>query len=233
MAVDAVELNSRIAELEASLKAKEDELLQAQSDLRVSNHTIRQLESEVETLSKAQQSHTTGHKKKKKGKKKKKLEAKSSTADTVASSASQADVEEVPSGELITYELIARKFPDIKLAEVLSAERTFTEADESNDGRIDVTELDKWLTKESLIFSVSQVTALLLEMDVDGDDSIDFLEFLEIIQELKQPDKFQASHESMAPTTQAAFASIRRTFLSSRRQSAVTTQEKSKACVVQ
>jgi hypothetical protein len=31
-----------------------------------------------------------------------------------------------------------------------------------------VAELDKWLTKEGLIFSVGQVTALLMEMDVDG-----------------------------------------------------------------
>eukprot|EP00045_Choanoeca_perplexa_P000279 m.13643 g.13643 ORF g.13643 m.13643 type:complete len:152 (-) comp10195_c0_seq1:83-538(-) len=102
-----------------------------------------------------------------------------------------------------------------------------------NTAHFVVAELDKWLTKENLIFSVSQVTALLLEMDVNGNDEIDFLEFLALCQELKNPDTFQDQHATMAPTTQAAFASIRRTFMGSRRQSVMPDQDKSKTCILQ
>ena len=42
-------------------------------------------------------------------------------------------------------------------------------------------ELDKWLTKQDLIFSVNQVTALLLDMDINKDDSIDFFEYIGLL----------------------------------------------------
>jgi hypothetical protein len=53
-----------------------------------------------------------------------------------------------------------------------------------------------------------------------GNDAVDFLEFLRILMELKnQPDKFQENRTAMAPSTKAAFASIRRNFWGSRRSS--------------
>jgi hypothetical protein len=38
------------------------------------------------------------------------------------------------------------------------------------------------LTKLDLLFTVNQVTAILMEMDLDGDDGIDLLEYLHIVQ---------------------------------------------------
>ena len=40
-----------------------------------------------------------------------------------------------------------------------------------------VPELDKYLTKNNLIFSVNQVMAIVQELDNDGDNKLDFLEY--------------------------------------------------------
>jgi hypothetical protein len=42
-------------------------------------------------------------------------------------------------GEPITYDVIAKRFPSITLAEVLRAEANFAEADANGDGIVDIT----------------------------------------------------------------------------------------------
>jgi chromosome segregation ATPase len=91
--------SGRIQELEHQIKAKDEDLSQLQSDLRVANYTIEQLETEIATMSKAglgAGSHATPHKKKKKGKKKKRSEGKTAGLSTdKPDGAAASDAEEV------------------------------------------------------------------------------------------------------------------------------------------
>ncbi|EDQ92665.1 uncharacterized protein MONBRDRAFT_35709 [Monosiga brevicollis MX1] len=211
-------------EADVSVQALKSRVAQLESDLRVSQFTIQQLEAENAALTKSlgdPQQHPTGHAKKKKKKGGKKLSggARTSNEGLRAAGASSAVTTEAAGMEPVTYEAILEAFPNIRLSEVLRAEKSFSEADINSDGLIDVAELDKWLSKEGLIFSVSQVTAILLTMDLDGNDSVDFMEFLTVCQSLKNPEQFSDEHKDMAPTTQAAFATIRRNFIPNRRAS--------------
>eukprot|EP00049_Salpingoeca_infusionum_P024292 m.15522 g.15522 ORF g.15522 m.15522 type:complete len:254 (+) comp6642_c0_seq1:314-1075(+) len=112
-------------------------------------------------------------------------------------------------GPLVPYDMIAEKFPHMPLSDILRAQNMFREADANHDGMIDVTELDNFLMQHNLIFSVTQVSALLIEMDINGDDKIDFLEYLQLLKLLQDAQAFHETRQRMRTATSEAFVSIR------------------------
>ena len=217
---EAAALDAASSKLEATtgaLAEEEADILRAKvrqlrSDLNVSKFTLEQAESEIKSLttsmSKASGGPSRPRRKKTGTKKKKGAGGKKGKGGGTDESNIEGNEE---SGD-ITYAVIARKFPNIKLAEVLRAEKDFASADLDGDGTIDVKELDKFLTKKNLIFSVSQVTAILQEIDTDSDNKLDFLEYLTVLTELSDPERVRQRQESMAPKTATAMKSIRRAF---------------------
>ena len=110
--------SERVHALEQQIKAKDEDLSQIQSDLRVANYTIQQLEAEIATLSKAglgaagAGAHATPHKKKKKaGKRKKRSEGKATGSATDRSEPATAETDEVARPLLVTCPRPGYRFP--------------------------------------------------------------------------------------------------------------------------
>ncbi|EGD76097.1 hypothetical protein PTSG_00803 [Salpingoeca rosetta] len=234
-AAEVTALKQRMAVMERELSLRDERIKSLESDLRVAQYTIRQMEEEAAsnlkaalevTKEKKEKEKKSGAKKKGKAKRRRKKGDRSSTGST-AQHGQDGDQQE---GEEITYDMIAQHYPDMKLSTVLRAERVFQQADIDGNGLIDVTELDKWLTKQDLIFSVNQVTALLLDMDINKDDSIDFLEYVGLINDLEDPERFKAKQQKLAPTTSVALNSIRTTLRGDR---ASTEEQSSSVCSLQ
>lgn len=213
------------AKLQKDLAAKSEELLKVQSDLRVAQFTIQQLESEITAISARHLSSTQKggkSKKKKKKAKKGKKNSKSKSPDTTDEEPSAgAEAEDEHEGEDISYEDIADRLPGVSLALVLAAEKQFASADLDGSGTLDAQELDEFLTKNNQIYSEQQIKNILHLLDAHGDDRIDFLEYVSILHLLQNPEEVQRRRKAMDPKSSAMLGSL---------QFAVNG---SKACVLQ
>ena len=168
-AVEAERLKQRVLTLEREISAKTEKIKILESDLRVAQYTIKQLEDEAASTFKHFMEAEEGKKKgkrpmtKRKARPKKKnpkqgtpshaAGAKASahrsvkskaTSDNGTAGSAQAGsratkLPEPEEGDEITYDLIARHFPDMKLSTVLRAEEVFRQADIDGNGQIDVT----------------------------------------------------------------------------------------------
>jgi hypothetical protein len=84
------------------------------------------------------------------------------------------------------YSMIAERFPHLYISSVVEAEKKFADADLNGDGTIDCQELETILDKSGCLFTSAQVKEILSSIDVDQNESIDFMECLEVLHRLQE-----------------------------------------------
>lgn len=108
------------------------------------------------------------------------------------------------------FEKAGRRLKDLKVATMLESERVFKESDLNNDKHIDIRELEKLLLKQGQhLLTDRQLREIIRSVDQDGNETIDIMEYLAVME------KIQQRRKTAVPDTVRA------------------TVEQSKACVIQ
>ncbi|CAK8692725.1 uncharacterized protein LOC143461746 [Clavelina lepadiformis] len=87
---------------------------------------------------------------------------------------------------LVRLKEIAQKFPELKLSVILTSETFFKESDINNDGTIDMQELENLLMKGGHLFTNKELAEIMNQIDVDKSGSIDFMEYLMVMDRIQQ-----------------------------------------------
>eukprot|EP00118_Oscarella_pearsei_P009290 m.52882 g.52882 ORF g.52882 m.52882 type:complete len:144 (+) comp34236_c0_seq17:2478-2909(+) len=106
------------------------------------------------------------------------------------------------------YNTIADRFPRLHLSNILLAERKFQEADVNSDGTIDYGELEAILDKSGCLFTRNEVREILSSIDVDQNDSIDFMECLEVLSRLQENKPTKVAHGQELSSKSSGICSV-------------------------
>lgn len=110
------------------------------------------------------------------------------------------DEDENVYGETINlFKDIARAFPTLKLATLLKAEEQFAAADEDGSDFINRNELEDMLAKSGHVLTKAIMSQIMSIMDQDGNDLIDFEEYLSILEVLDNPQALRARRSDLPP----------------------------------